>query len=59
MIVMIKIWDIADEKFWRNSEGEILLYENEIAAKNAMFTDGYKKEFVDTGVEFVDHVIIE
>lgn len=48
---MIRIWDIEKKGYWQDEDGNDLIYNNETAAKNMMFTEGYTKEFVETGVE--------
>jgi hypothetical protein len=59
MKVMIKIWDVVKEEYWLDEDGEPFLYDNETAARNALFTEGYKQEYAETGVEYHPHVIVE
>lgn len=56
---MVKIWDVIEERYWDNEDGEALTFENEIAAKNMMYTEGYKQEYMETGVEFHPHTTID
>lgn len=56
---MVKIWDVVQEKYWEDEDGEHLIFADEIAAKNMMFTEGYKREYMETGVEFHEHTPID
>lgn len=55
---MVKIWDVIEGKYWDNDDGD-LIFENEIAAKNMMYTEGYKQEYMETGVEFHPYTPID
>lgn len=55
---MVKIWDCVEEKYWDGEDGD-LVFENEIAAKNMMYTEGYKIEYMETGVEFHPYTPID
>lgn len=48
----IKIWDIKEQKYWHNEDDDDLTFENEIAAKNMMYIEGYTYEYMSTAVEF-------
>lgn len=48
----IKIWDIKEKQYWQNDDGEDLTFENETAARNMMYTEGYKYEYMISAVEF-------
>ena len=48
----VKIWDIKEQKYWDNEDGQELVFKDEIAAKNMMYTEGYTREYMETGVEF-------
>lgn len=48
----VKIWDIEHRKYWDNEDGEDLVYKDETAAKNMMYTEGYTYKFMTTSVEF-------
>lgn len=56
---MVKIWDIIDQKYWDNDDGEDLIFLDETAAKNMMYTEGYKREYVETAVEFHPYTPID
>jgi hypothetical protein len=56
---MVKIWDVVKEEYWVGEEGELLTFENETSARNMMYTEGYKLEYVETGVEFHLHTPID
>jgi hypothetical protein len=49
---MVNVWDVVKEEYWQNDDGEDLTFANEVAAKNMMYTEGYKQEYMETGVEF-------
>jgi hypothetical protein len=49
---MIKIWDLVKEEYWQGEDCEDLVFDNETAARNMMYTEGYKLEYVETGIEF-------
>lgn len=49
---MVKIWDVVKEQYWQDDDGEDLTFDSETAARNMMFTEGYKREYMETGVEF-------
>lgn len=48
----VKIWDIKEGKYWDDDDGEHLVFKDEVAAKNMMYTEGYTYEYMDTAVEF-------
>lgn len=48
----VKIWDIKEQKYWDNDDGEYLTFPNETTAKNMMYIEGYTYEYMTTGVEF-------
>lgn len=57
--MMIKIWDVVTEKYWRDDEGELYLYDDEDHAKKEMRDEGYKEAYIETGVEFHLHGAID
>lgn len=48
----VKIWDVKEQKYWDNDDGEDLTFTDETTAKNMMYTEGYTFEYMTTGVEF-------
>lgn len=48
---MIGIYDKETRRFWIDEDGFALKFESETAARNFLFTEGYKPEFVETGIE--------
>ena len=56
---MIKIFDLVTEKYWRNEEGDLFVYSDEEQAKEAMRKEGYKEEYIETGVEYHPHTPID
>jgi hypothetical protein len=52
---MIKIWDIEGQFYWHDEtdpDEPELVFENETAAKNMMYTEGYTYEYMAAAVEF-------
>lgn len=63
-MVKIKVWEIDRTKkaggyYWRDEDGEIILYNNIEHAKDAMRLEGYKESFIESGVEYHEHVEID
>jgi len=56
---MIKIWDLITEKYWRDEDGQLYLYKDENEAIEILSEEGYKKEYIETGIEFHPHGIID
>ncbi len=52
MVVLIAIFCIPEDRYWRDDDGQLLLYQTEAAAKNMMFDEGWSYEYVSTAVEF-------
>ena len=50
---MIAIFDIHRNCFWADEDGEMLLFENEIAAKNFVYTQQYTYEFMTNNLKFI------
>lgn len=57
--MMVKIWDVVTEKYWRDEDGQLYLYDNEDEAKEVMREEGYKEVYIETGVEFHPHIVID
>jgi hypothetical protein len=50
---LVKIWDIKEEKYWEDeNEGHELVFKDETAARNMMYSEGYTYEYMSTAVEF-------
>lgn len=56
---MIKIWDKIKEQYWQDEDGNDLIFKDEVNAKNMMYVEGYKKEYMETGVEFHPYTPID
>jgi hypothetical protein len=57
---MVKIFDLVSEKYWVTSEdGELFLYNNEEEAREILRKEGYKEEYINTGIEFHLHTPID
>lgn len=49
----VNIYDKSTSKWFEDGDGEKLVFENEVAAKNYLFTQGFKYEFVKASIEFI------
>lgn len=52
---MIKIWDKEGCFYWwdeNDPDESHLVFKDETAAKNMLYTEGYTYEYMSTGVEF-------
>ena len=52
--IRVNIFDKTLNRFIENQDGEILVFDNKIAAKNFLFTLNYKYENLEVNFEFVD-----
>lgn len=48
----VRIWDVKEQKYWDDEDGEPLTFQDETAARNMMYTEGYTYEYMTTGIEF-------
>lgn len=48
----VSIFNKTEERFFRNDDGEKLLFDSETEAKNFLFGLGFTYEFVKANIEF-------
>lgn len=55
----VKIWNLVEERYELNEDGELALFQTEEAAKQALREEGYKEEYIDNAVEYHPHYKID
>lgn len=46
------IYDVAEDRFWEDEDGEPVAFHSVIGAKNYLFTLGYKESYVELFLDF-------
>lgn len=51
--MVVYIYIISESVYFKDGDGEIMEFENEVKAKNYLFTNGYKYEWVQENIAFI------
>lgn len=49
---MVKIYDKNEDRYFEDEDGQVMIFDSEVDAKNYLFTLEFTYEFVQASIEF-------